>query len=210
MGFEKHTAQGPRALAPATTGRLGIPWPDAGHEPALVDRQNGDRGRDVAVVIVAQAAVASGRASSLAGKRARGSCKGAGRARASHRPPGRVHPVSLPTSGIKPARQRVAAPHAGAGSLLGAGTQGEVVILYLVMARRTPQFQPSVIEAHQAFLERLKQSGHLEMSGPFTDKTGGAYVIRAAHLEEAKALAFTDPVHTTKSSTVTVYEWNIK
>ena len=84
------------------------------------------------------------------------------------------------------------------------------MLRYLVMTMRTPQFQPSVIEAHQAFLERLRQSGNLEMSGPFTDKTGGAYLIRAASLEEAKSLAFTDPVHTTKSSVVTVYEWNAK
>lgn len=84
------------------------------------------------------------------------------------------------------------------------------MILYLVVAMRTPQFQPSVIEAHQAFLERLRQNGSLEMSGPFTDKTGGAYLIRAANLEEAKALASADPLHTTKSSVVTVYEWSVK
>ena len=82
------------------------------------------------------------------------------------------------------------------------------MLRYLVMAIRTPQFQPAVIEAHQAFLARLRQSGKLEMSGPFTDKTGGAYLIRAANFEEAKALAFTDPLHTTQSSVVTVYEWN--
>ena len=81
---------------------------------------------------------------------------------------------------------------------------------YLVITMRTPQFQPSVIEAHQAFLERLRQNGNLEMSGPFTDKTGGAYLIRAANFEEAKALAFADPLHTTKSSAVTLYEWNAK
>lgn len=48
------------------------------------------------------------------------------------------------------------------------------------------------------------------MSGLFTDKTGGAYLMRTANFEEAKALAFTDPLHTTKSSVVTVYEWNAK
>ncbi len=84
------------------------------------------------------------------------------------------------------------------------------MLRYLVMTMRTPRFQSSVIEAHKAFLERLRQSGHLEMSGPFTDKTGGAYLIKAVNFEEAKALAFTDPVHTTKSSVVTVYEWNAK
>lgn len=81
---------------------------------------------------------------------------------------------------------------------------------YLVTTFRTPQFQPSVIDAHYAFLDRLRGEGRLELAGPFTDKSGGAYLIRAASLEEAKALAFSDPVHTSKSSVVTVYEWNAK
>ena len=59
-----------------------------------------------------------------------------------------------------------------------------------------------------AFLDRLRQQGQLELAGPFTDKSGGAYLIKAANLEEARALAFSDPVHTSKSSIVTVYEWN--
>lgn len=79
---------------------------------------------------------------------------------------------------------------------------------YLVMTVRTPQFQPSVIDAHYAFLERLRQQGQLELAGPFTDKSGGAYLIKAASLDEAQSLAFSDPVHTSGSSIVTVYEWN--
>ena len=79
---------------------------------------------------------------------------------------------------------------------------------YLVMTVRTPQFQPSVIDAHYAFLERLRQQGQLELAGPFTDKSGGAYLIKAASLDEAQTLAFSDPVHTSGSSVVTVYEWN--
>lgn len=81
---------------------------------------------------------------------------------------------------------------------------------YLVTTIRTLQFQPSVIDAHYAFLDRLRQQGKLEMAGPFTDKSGGAYLIKATNLEEARALAFSDPVHTTNSSVVTVYEWNAK
>ncbi|HKB60659.1 MAG TPA: YciI family protein [Gallionellaceae bacterium] len=68
----------------------------------------------------------------------------------------------------------------------------------------------SVIDGHYAFLDRLRQEGKLELAGPFTDKTGGAYVIRADSLEQARELAFSDPVHTTGSSIVTVYEWNAK
>lgn len=84
------------------------------------------------------------------------------------------------------------------------------MLLYLVTAFRTPQFQTSVLDDHSAFLDRLRQEGKLELAGPFTDKSGGAYLIRATNLEEASALAFSDPVHTTKSSIVTVYEWNAK
>lgn len=79
---------------------------------------------------------------------------------------------------------------------------------YLVMVMRTAQFQASAIAPHQAFLETLRQNGQLELAGPFTDKSGGAYVIRAENLAAAQALAFTDPLHTTQSSLVTVYEWS--
>lgn len=81
---------------------------------------------------------------------------------------------------------------------------------YLITTFRTPQFDPSVIEEHYAFLDNLRKNGRLELAGPFSDKSGGAYVVRASNLAEAKAIAFADPVHTSKSSIVTVYEWNAK
>ncbi len=84
------------------------------------------------------------------------------------------------------------------------------MLRYLITTFRTPQFQTAVIDDHYAFLERLRQQGRLELAGPFTDKTGGAYVIRAANLEEARTLAYSDPVHVSRSSIVTVYEWNAK
>jgi len=84
------------------------------------------------------------------------------------------------------------------------------MFLYLITTFRTPQFDPSVIEAHYAFLDTLRAQGRLELAGPFTDKSGGAYLIKAANLEEAETIAFSDPVHTSKSSVVTVYEWNAK
>ena len=77
---------------------------------------------------------------------------------------------------------------------------------YLVTTMRTPQFQPSIIDAHYDFLARLRQAGQLELAGPFTDKSGGAYILTATNLDEARALAFSDPVHTSNSSVVTVYE----
>ncbi|QKE40354.1 MAG: hypothetical protein HO274_02665 [Ferrovum myxofaciens] len=81
---------------------------------------------------------------------------------------------------------------------------------YLVTTFRTPQFQMSIIDEHYAFLDRLRQQGKIELAGPFTDKSGGAYLTKAADMEEARALAFSDPVHTSQSSIVTVYEWNAK
>lgn len=81
---------------------------------------------------------------------------------------------------------------------------------YLVLTLRTPNFQPSIIEAHYTFLHRLRSEDKLELAGPFTDRSGGAYLLKANDLEEAQALAFADPVHTSGSSVVTVHEWDAK
>lgn len=80
---------------------------------------------------------------------------------------------------------------------------------YLILAMRTSKFDPSVIAAHRAHLGALKNRGVLEASGPFTDQSGGAYLIHVESLEEARAIAFADPVHLTGSSEITVREWDI-
>ncbi|HET9834882.1 MAG TPA: YciI family protein [Rhodanobacteraceae bacterium] len=81
---------------------------------------------------------------------------------------------------------------------------------YLILTLRTPRFDPAVIEPHYAHLDRLRERGMLELFGPFGDKSGGAYLIRAQDLDEARAIAHSDPVHVSGSSRVTVYEWNAK
>lgn len=81
---------------------------------------------------------------------------------------------------------------------------------YLVLTFRTERFRTDVLDAHYAFLDRLRQAGRLEIAGPFTDRSGGAYLLHADNLEEAKALAFADPVHVEGCSALTVYEWNAK
>ncbi|MGO4612929.1 YciI family protein [Nocardia sp. 2YAB30] len=80
---------------------------------------------------------------------------------------------------------------------------------YLVLVMRTPRFDTAVIEPHKQFLKQLVERGQLQESGRFTDDTGGAYVIFAENLDAAREIAFTDPVHTTGSSELTVYEWEI-
>lgn len=48
------------------------------------------------------------------------------------------------------------------------------------------------------------------MFGPFSDGTGGAYVIEAGSLEEAKEIGHADPLVTSRSSELTIKEWKLK
>lgn len=79
---------------------------------------------------------------------------------------------------------------------------------YLVLVMRNPTFDPALGPAHKAFLEELRAQGQLELSGPFTDASGGAYLMRADSLERAQATALRDPLHLYGVSTVTVHEWH--
>ena len=83
-------------------------------------------------------------------------------------------------------------------------------MLYLVMVIRKPNFQSAIMDAHRSFLENLKRNDQLVFSGGFTDKTGGAYVINAQNREEATAIAYTDPLHTSGSSKITIHEWDVR
>jgi uncharacterized protein YciI len=80
---------------------------------------------------------------------------------------------------------------------------------YLVLTLRTPRFDPGVIAAHHAYLDGLRARGVLEACGPFTDKSGGAYVIRAGSPEQARDMACADPLHTSGSSQASVREWDV-
>jgi uncharacterized protein YciI len=79
---------------------------------------------------------------------------------------------------------------------------------YLVLTIRKPHFDASFVPAHYDFLQSLRGRGLLDLAGPFTDRSGGAYVIRADGLEAARALAHRDPLHLHDCSEVTVHEWN--
>lgn len=82
---------------------------------------------------------------------------------------------------------------------------------YLVMAMRRPSFDDAVIAPHLAFLEELRAMGQLEMTGGFSDSSGGAYVlVNVSSLDEARAVAARDPPALTGTSDLTVYEWNTR
>jgi uncharacterized protein YciI len=82
--------------------------------------------------------------------------------------------------------------------------------LYLVLLIRRPQCDPAVVPAHLAFLEALRRDGWLERSGPFADRSGGAYLLRAADQEEALQITRSDPAHTSGGWDITVYEWQVR
>ena len=88
--------------------------------------------------------------------------------------------------------------------------ESKKITRYLVMAMRKPGFSDEVIAPHLAFLDALRVEGKLEMTGGFSDKSGGAYVLQVASLEEAQALVAADPLTTSGSSVVTVYEWSTR
>ncbi|HET7299909.1 MAG TPA: YciI family protein [Oleiagrimonas sp.] len=81
---------------------------------------------------------------------------------------------------------------------------------YLVTVMRNPGFDAGLIPAHGAFLDGLRERRQLELAGPFTDASGGAYLLLADDLQVAEALAFTDPLHASGSSSVSVREWNAR
>lgn len=82
--------------------------------------------------------------------------------------------------------------------------------LYLVLVMRRPQFDSAVVAAHNRFLDELRADGRVERSGPFGDKSGGAYLLRAMDQAEAQAIAHRDPTHVSGGWDVTVYEWQAR
>lgn len=81
---------------------------------------------------------------------------------------------------------------------------------YLVVLHRLPTVVAEVVTAHLAFLNDLREQGRVELSGGFTDKSGGAYILRADSLSEAQALVDRDPAKISKSWDISVYEWTAK
>ena len=81
---------------------------------------------------------------------------------------------------------------------------------YLVMSMRRSTFDPTIIQPHKDFIEGLRAGGRIELTGPFGDQSGGAYLLLAEHLEEARAIAHEDPAHTSGGWDITVYEWQAR
>ncbi|MBU2047933.1 YciI family protein [Stenotrophomonas sp. PS02301] len=82
---------------------------------------------------------------------------------------------------------------------------------YLVMVTRTPDFRDDVGAAHVRFLDAVRARGQLLLTGGFTDKSGGAYVLQdIADLAAAQALVDTDPLLVHGSATARIHEWSTR
>ncbi|WP_422506018.1 YciI family protein [Stenotrophomonas sp. GZD-301] len=84
-------------------------------------------------------------------------------------------------------------------------------ICYLVLVTRTPAFRDEVGAAHVHFLDTLRANDQLLLTGGFTDKTGGAYVLHnIADRAAAQAIVDADPLMVQGSATATVHEWSTR
>lgn len=80
---------------------------------------------------------------------------------------------------------------------------------FLVLALRTPDFDPDVLPPHRAYLETLNARGLLAGYGLFRDQSGGAYIVRTDSLTEAEAVAAADPLSSTGAAEMAVWEWTL-
>lgn len=82
---------------------------------------------------------------------------------------------------------------------------------HLVVLVRRPDFDEALVAPHIAFLEALREQGLLELSGGFSDRSGGAYLLRGVpDLDGARAIAQRDPLVVHGASDLTVHEWNAR
>ncbi|AAM37196.1 conserved hypothetical protein [Xanthomonas citri pv. citri str. 306] len=78
-----------------------------------------------------------------------------------------------------------------------------------MLALRKPGFPADVVQPHLDFLDALRAAGQLELTGGFSDRSGGAYVlVNVATLEDAQQIVARDPLVLRDASALTVYEWN--
>jgi uncharacterized protein YciI len=81
---------------------------------------------------------------------------------------------------------------------------------YIVMSRSLPERDKEKqrnYEEHRQWLDDQHRAGHLLFSGPTTDGGYGIYVMLAASLDEAKAVAAQDPHHARGIRQMEVLEW---
>ncbi len=78
---------------------------------------------------------------------------------------------------------------------------------------KAPDEVKSVLPDHLAYIQSLETAGKLLMAGPLSDDTGdemqgaGMIILKAASMDEARALAANDPMHSTGARTFKLRKW---
>jgi len=84
-------------------------------------------------------------------------------------------------------------------------------ICYLVMVTRTPGFTDHAAAEHVRFLDEVRARDQLLITGGFTDRSGGAYVLHhVADRAAAQAIVDADPLLVLGAATATVHEWSTR
>lgn len=73
--------------------------------------------------------------------------------------------------------------------------------VYLLTHARPELFCEKLVREHVAHLKRIEDAGALELCGPFADYPGGIVIVRASSLQEARAIAESDPFVTSGAET---------
>ena len=81
---------------------------------------------------------------------------------------------------------------------------------YLIITARTENFTLEVLPAHFEYLAKLREAGTLKLSGPFPDKTGGAYLVTCENSAAAEEVAASDPLISSGASRAMIREWDAK
>jgi uncharacterized protein YciI len=97
--------------------------------------------------------------------------------------------------------------------------QTEMAQYYMVFLRRGPAWTSAVTpettrvsQGHMANIQRLTREGKMVVAGPFDGQTGdralaGIFILRVASMEEAKAIADSDPAVTAGRFVYEIAPW---
>ncbi len=66
-------------------------------------------------------------------------------------------------------------------------------IRFVILLTNVKPFTPEIIAKHVAYLKTLDEKGIFVAGGPFIDYKGGMVIVKAADIEEARAIAENDP-----------------
>lgn len=83
---------------------------------------------------------------------------------------------------------------------------------FLILSRLVPgaeEGRRKHFQEHMDWLNAHHENGRMLFSGPTTDRQIGVYLMRATDLDEAEAIAATDPHHIYGERVADVYEWEV-